>query len=55
MLDKFLYNFFAGIDDLWSWIERYSGKLNTWVWHKRVNLLRKRRKLNVTRRARNNK
>ena len=55
MLDRIFYKFFASIDDLWSWIERYSGKLNTWVWHKRVNLLRKRRKLNATRRARNNK
>ena len=48
MIDRFLYSFFGGIDDIISKIETYSVKLTAWCWQSRVNLLnKKRRKKNV--------
>ena len=44
MLDKFFYNFFETLDKFYSFLEKYSGKLNVWVWHKRVKYLDKKRK-----------
>ena len=43
MLDKWLYNFFGGLDTVISKVETYAIKLTTWCWHSRVNILRKRR------------
>ena len=48
MIDRFLYNFFGGMDNFISKIETYSVKLTSWCWQSRVNLLnKKRRKKNV--------
>ena len=56
MIDRFLYNFFGGMDNLISKIETYSVKLTEWCWHSRVNLLnKKRRKKHVKRRISSNK
>ncbi len=44
MIDKFFYKLFCLIDNLFSWLETYSIKFTTWLWHSRVNLLRKKRK-----------
>ena len=44
MIDKFLLKFFGGLDNLFSWLETYSIKFTTWLWHSRVELLRKKRK-----------
>ena len=44
MLDKLIYKFFESIDNFFSFLEKYSGKFNTWLWHKRVNYLKKKRK-----------
>jgi len=44
MIDKWLYNFFGFVDKLFSVIETYSVKLSSWLWAKRKNLLRRRRK-----------
>jgi len=43
MIDKWLYNFFAFIDILFSKIETVAVKLTAWLWHQRVKLLRKKR------------
>jgi len=43
MIDKWLYNFFGFIDKCFSIVETYAIKLTTWCWHKRLNLLNKRR------------
>mgnify|MGYP003652705250 FL=1 len=48
MIDRFLYSFFGGMDNIISKIETYSVKLTSWCWQSRVNLLnKKRRKKNV--------
>ena len=44
MLDRWLYNFFGGLDNLISKIETYAIKLTTWCWHSRVKLLKNKRK-----------
>ena len=44
MIDKFLYNFFSCIDNIFSLIEKYAIKLTEYCWHKRVKLLNKKRK-----------
>ena len=44
MIDKFLLKFFGGLDHLFSWLETYSIKFTTWLWHSRGNLLNKKRK-----------
>ena len=43
MLDKLLYNFFGFIDTLFSKIETIAINISTWVWFKRVKILRKKR------------
>ena len=43
MLDRWLYNFFSGIDNIFSWLETYSVKFTTWLWQSRVKLLKKKR------------
>ena len=43
MIDKWLYNFFAGIDKFFSFIETYAVKFTSWLWHFRIKLLRKKR------------
>jgi len=53
MLDRFLYSFFGGLDNMISKIETYSVKLTEWCWHSRVNLLNKRRKKHAKRRINN--
>ena len=54
MLDRFIYNCFAKLDDAVSFAETYIIKITEWCWNTRVKLLNKRRK-NVTRRTSNNK
>ena len=44
MLDRWLYNFFSGIDNIFSWLETYSIKFTAWLWQSRVKLLHKKRK-----------
>ena len=53
MLDKMFYKFFAGLDKTVAWVETYVIKLTEWCWNTRVKLLKKRRKLNDTRRRTN--
>ena len=53
MLDRFLYSFFGGLDNMISKIETYSVKLTEWCWNSRVNLLNKRRKKHAKRRINN--
>ena len=43
MIDKWLYNFFGFIDKVFSKLETYAISFSTWLWHKRLNLLNKRR------------
>ena len=50
MLDKFLYNFFAGVDKTVAWVETYVIKATEWCWNTRVKLLKKRRKINDSKR-----
>ena len=44
VLDKFLYNFFAKLDDAISFVETYAIKFTEWCWKSRVKILRRRRK-----------
>ena len=44
MIDKFLYKFFGWLDDAVSFVETYSVKLTSSLWHTRVKLLQKKRK-----------
>jgi hypothetical protein len=44
MIDNFFYKVCGLIDNFFSWLETYSIKLTTWLWHSRVKLLRKKRK-----------
>ena len=53
MIDKFIYNFFGGLDTMFSKLETYAIKVTEWCWHKRVNLLHKRRKKYAKRRTNN--
>ena len=46
MLDKFIYNCFAKLDDAVSFVETYAIKMTEWCWKTRTNILRKRRKKN---------
>ena len=43
MIDKWLYNFFALIDKVFSKLEEYAISFSTWLWRKRLNILNKRR------------
>jgi len=47
VLDRFIYNCFAKLDDAVSFAETYIIKMTEWCWHTRVKLLNKRRKKNV--------
>ena len=44
VLDKFLYTFFAKLDDAISFVETYAIKFTEWCWKSRVKILRRRRK-----------
>ena len=44
MIDKWLYNFFALIDKMFSLIETYSVNFSSWLWNKRKNLLKRKRR-----------
>jgi len=44
MIDKFIYKFFSLLDDMFSWLETYAVKLNSWLWQKRVKILKRKRK-----------
>ena len=50
MLDRIFYKFFALIDDAVGWVETHVIKLTEWCWNTRVKLLKKRRKLNDSKR-----
>jgi len=53
MLDRLFYQFFAGVDKTVAWVETYVIKATEWCWKTRVNLLRKKRKLNDSKRRTN--
>ena len=42
MLDRFIYNCFAKLDDAVSFVETYIIKMTEWCWHTRVKLLNKK-------------
>jgi hypothetical protein len=44
MFDKFMYKFLDKVDNFFSFIETYSVKLTSWLWNKRVKILKKKRK-----------
>jgi len=44
VLDKFIYNCFAKLDDAVSFVETRVIKISEWCWHTRVKLLRKKRR-----------
>ena len=44
VLDRFLYNFFAKLEDAISFVETYAIKFTEWCWNSRVKLLNKKRK-----------
>ena len=44
MLDRFISNFFGGLDNIISKIETYAIKATEWCWHSRVKILRRKRK-----------
>ena len=46
MLDRFIYNCFAKLDDVVSFVETNVIKISEWCWHTRVKLLRKKRRKN---------
>ena len=50
MLDRLFYQFFAGVDKAVAWVETYVIKATEWCWNTRVKLLKKRRKINDSRR-----
>jgi len=50
MLDKIFYKFFALVDDVVAYVETYVIKATEWCWNTRVKLLKKRRKINDSRR-----
>ena len=50
MLDRLFYQLFAGVDKAVAWVETYVIKLTEWCWNTRVKLLKKRRKINDSRR-----
>ena len=54
MFDRFMYKFLGKVDDMFSAIETHAINFTTWLWSKRVILLKKRRK-NATRRTSRNK
>ena len=44
VLDRFIYNCFAKLDDAVSFVETYIIKMTEWCWQTRVKLLNKKRK-----------
>ena len=44
VLDRFIYNCFAKLDDAIAFVETYVIKMTEWCWQSRVKLLDKRRK-----------
>ena len=46
MINRFFYNFFSAVDNMFSWLETYSVKFTSWLWQSRVKLLHKKRKKN---------
>jgi len=44
VLDRFIYNCFAKLDNAISFVETYAIKFTEWCWSSRVKLLKKRRK-----------
>jgi hypothetical protein len=44
MIDRFIYNCFAKLDDMLSWVETHCVKLTSWLWQSRVKLLKKKRR-----------
>jgi len=55
VLDKFIYNCFAKLDDAVSFVETRIIKISEWCWQTRLKLLRKKRRVNVKRRTSNTK
>jgi len=48
MLDRFIYNCFAKLDDAVSFVETYVIKMSEWCWSTRVKILRRKRKKRKT-------
>jgi hypothetical protein len=44
MLDRFVYKCFGFLDDAISFVETYAVKLTSWLWEKRVKILKRKRK-----------
>jgi hypothetical protein len=44
MFDRFMYKILGAIDDFFSFIETYAVKLTSWLWQKRVKILKRKRK-----------
>ena len=44
VLDRFIYNCFAKLDDAVSFAETYIIKMTEWCWHTRVKILKRRKK-----------
>ena len=42
MLDRFMYKFFEAIDNFFSKMETVAINISTWLWSKRVKILRKK-------------
>ena len=53
MLDRVIYNICGKIDDAVAWVENYAIKISEWCWKTRVKTLRKRRKINDSKRRTN--
>ena len=45
MFDRFMYKFLDKVDNFFSSIETYAVKVTSWLWNKRVKLLKKKRRI----------
>jgi hypothetical protein len=46
MIDRFFYNFFSAVDNMFSWLETYSIKFTSWLCNQELNSYIKREKKN---------
>ena len=44
MFDRFMYKFLDKVDNLFSKIETITVNMSSWLWNKRVKILKKKRK-----------
>ena len=45
MFDRFMYKFLDKVDNFFSKIETVIVNMSSWLWNKRVKLLKKKRKI----------